>query len=146
MRSSSAFSGVATNADWPGAIVTLRNPPKSCLRTCRKVKAPRSVRIRAGRPVVTYPEHWNMAVVYGYEDGGKTLLLRDYMTKAESARLPIEKLGVGQTYLGSFDKPPALRDALREALDNARESIRAGGDAPEADALADEIRHRHAND
>ena len=75
--------------------------------------------IDAGRPVATYPDHPNMALVYGYEDGGKTLLLTDYMKKEQPSRLAVEKLSEGQTYLGDYVEPPSLRDTLREALQAA---------------------------
>ena len=31
--------------------------------------------INAGKPVVAYPPVWNMALIYGYEDGGRTVLV-----------------------------------------------------------------------
>ena len=72
--------------------------------------------IDAGKPVITYPPVWNPAVVCGYEDGGRTVLVNDY-TKAELlSPLPIEQLGPMRHYIGEFRKPPALRDALLEAL------------------------------
>jgi hypothetical protein len=67
-----------------------------------------------------------MAVVYGYEDGGSTLIVDDYMDKQKrsqhdmtgrkSVKLPIEKLGPLQTYLGEHRQPPPARKALRTAL------------------------------
>ena len=75
--------------------------------------------IDAGRPVVAYPPIWNMGVVYGYEDGGRTLLVDDYMEDAKPSRLPVEKLGPLHVYLGEHTEPPPLRDALLEALQTA---------------------------
>jgi hypothetical protein len=75
--------------------------------------------IDAGKPVVAYPDGWNMAVVYGYEDDGKILLLSDYMKDEHPSRLPIEKLGPLHTYLGDYIEPPSLRDGLLTALQTA---------------------------
>lgn len=72
--------------------------------------------IDAGRAVLAYPPAWNMGVVYGYEDGGKVLLVRDYDQGEEDYRLPVEQLGPMHVYLGDPVQPPALRDCLREAL------------------------------
>jgi len=72
--------------------------------------------IDAGRPVAAYPPIWNVGVVYGYEDGGKTLWVSDYMGKEHPVRVPIEKLGPLHVYLGDYVQPPALREALIEAL------------------------------
>ncbi|MGD8239920.1 MAG: hypothetical protein PVH68_15295 [Armatimonadota bacterium] len=75
--------------------------------------------IDAGLPVAAYPANLNMAVIYGYEDGGSTLLLSDYMAKDEPVRLPIGELGPMQTYLGEYRDPPPLRESLLEALRTA---------------------------
>ena len=75
--------------------------------------------IDAGRAVLTYPEHWNVATIYGYEDEGRTLLLRDYEHPEGSLRLPAAKLGPMQIYLGTHGQPPSLQAALREALQTA---------------------------
>lgn len=85
--------------------------------------------IDAGRTVLSYPEIWNMALIYGYEDGGKTLIVNDYMDKRKpsrdhmavhkAARIPIEKLGPLQLFLGERSTPPEPRKAVRAALERA---------------------------
>lgn len=75
--------------------------------------------IDAGKPVVAYPEGWNMAVVYGYEDDGRMLLLSDYMENEFPSRLPVERLGPLQTYLGDYAEPSSLRDGLLAVLQTA---------------------------
>lgn len=75
--------------------------------------------IDAGKPVVVYPDGWNMAVAYGYEDDGKMILLSDYMKKEYPARLPVEKLGPLHTYLGDRIEAPSVRDSLLTVLKNA---------------------------
>ena len=72
--------------------------------------------IDAGQPVVTYPPAWNCAVICGYEDGGKTVLVNDYMKEELLSPLPIEQLGPMRHYIGEFRQPPPLRDALLDVL------------------------------
>ncbi|MBD3182845.1 hypothetical protein GF312_11180 [Candidatus Poribacteria bacterium] len=75
--------------------------------------------IDAGKPVVAYPEHWNMALIYGYEDNGKILLISDYMKDEHPAKLPVEKLVGLQTYLGDHNNPHSYQDVLLKAMQNA---------------------------
>ena len=80
--------------------------------------------IDAGRPVVAYTPALDMAVVYGYEDSGRTLLLNDYHRTEQPYRLPVDKLGPLQTYLGEYSAPPSRRDALISALQIAVQNWR----------------------
>ena len=50
----------------------IQNPDRAAIRE-RLVHA-----IDAGRPVLAYAATLDMTVVYGYEDGGNTLFVRDY--------------------------------------------------------------------
>jgi len=75
--------------------------------------------IDAGRPVLTYPETMDMGVVYGYADGGRTVLVRDYEAGEGEKQLAIEKLGPMQTYLGGCKEVPPIRFCLRQALETA---------------------------
>jgi hypothetical protein len=72
--------------------------------------------IDAGRPVLGYPDNMDMAVIYGYEDGGKTLLWRDYSAPATSKALAAEKLSGMLMFLG--DRAPGLtpKEAFVEGL------------------------------
>jgi len=88
-------------------------------RDTEKLRARIVANIDQGKPVVTYPEGWNMALIYGYEDGGRTVLLNDYAKDEMPSKLPVEKLGPLQTWLGEYHEPPPLRDALREVLRTA---------------------------
>ena len=72
--------------------------------------------IDAGRPVVGYPDHWNVAVVHGYEDGGKAFLWRDYVKPGPSTRLPADQTGRWLMFLEAHTGPPAEREAVAEAL------------------------------
>jgi len=83
--------------------------------------------VNAGRPVLVYPPDLNVAVAYGYEDAGKTLLLRDYMKREDTAKLATGKLGFLLIFLGKHADGMPLRDAvvksLRMAVHNWRRGI-----------------------
>ncbi len=72
--------------------------------------------IDAGRPVLAYEPRLNMAVVFGYEENGRTLLLRDYFQPAEPLRLTPAQLGFLSLFLGDHTTPPSRREALQQAL------------------------------
>ena len=78
--------------------------------------------IRAGRPLLAYKPQLNIGVIFGFEDEGRTLLMRDYMTDEPMQRLPIDKLGPFLCFLGSQHAPIGLRDAILVALDRAVEN------------------------
>jgi len=74
-----------------------------------------TAQIDAARPVLAYGHELNMAVVYGYEKAGKTLLLRDYHSD-EPLKLPPAKLGFLMLFLGNHGKALSRRQALLQAL------------------------------
>lgn len=82
--------------------------------------------IDAGRPVLVYPPDLNMAVAYGYEDGGKTLLLRDYMKGETPNVLPTAELGFVVIFLGDRSEPLSRHAALIKALKIAVRNWRRG--------------------
>jgi len=75
-----------------------------------------TTQIDAARPVLAYSPNEDMAVVYGYETGGKTLLLRDYGHGDEPLKLPPAKLGFLMLFLGEHGKALSQREAAAEAL------------------------------
>jgi hypothetical protein len=75
--------------------------------------------IDTGKPVAAYASPLDIAVVYGYEDGGETLLASDYSQAEEPYRLPSSQIGPMQTYLGAFQEPPPSRDVLIQVLRTA---------------------------
>jgi RNA polymerase sigma-70 factor (ECF subfamily) len=75
--------------------------------------------IDAGRPVLGYPEHLNIAVIYAYADGGRTLLVRDYFRGDEVLRVPAEKLAPMLVFLDGCGEPPPEREAFLDALRTA---------------------------
>ncbi len=78
--------------------------------------------IRSGRPLLAYEPQLNVAVVFGFEDEARTLLLRDYMTDEPMARLPIEKLGSFLCFLGQQHGALNPREALFAALERGVEN------------------------
>jgi hypothetical protein len=88
-----------------------------------------AAQIDAGRGVLTYPGTYNVGLVYGYRDGGRTVVVNDYMDRrqpvltgmdaSKSMDVPVEKLGPLFTYLGAQSDPPHPRDALRKAFEIA---------------------------
>jgi RNA polymerase sigma-70 factor (ECF subfamily) len=87
--------------------------------------------IDGGKAVLAYDPGLDMAVVYGYEDGGKMLLLRDYHHADKPLRLPPAQLGFLIVFLGDHREPLSRREALLGSLRIAvrnweRESYREG--------------------
>ena len=114
--------------------------------------------INAGRPVLAYEPRGNMDVVFGYQDGGKILLLRDYFQPDTPLQLAASELGFLVLFLGEhgegMPRPEALVRSLRIAVRNWRRERFAEGpgeywygeaalnrwraDIAEADSFSDE--------
>jgi RNA polymerase sigma-70 factor (ECF subfamily) len=75
--------------------------------------------INGGRAVLAYEPRGNMDVVYGYEEGGKLLLLRDYFKGEEPLQLPPSKLGFLMLFIGDWKEPMSRRDAVVASLKTA---------------------------
>jgi RNA polymerase sigma-70 factor (ECF subfamily) len=75
--------------------------------------------IDAGRPVLAYEPRDNMDVVFGYEEGGKTLLLRDYFNPDTPLKLAPSELGFLTIFVGEYADAMPRRDALTMALEAA---------------------------
>ncbi len=72
--------------------------------------------INSGRPVPAYSDMEDMAVIYGYRDGGKTLLYRDYFKGETPHELPAKKMGWLWILLGEHGEPMKQPDALVQAM------------------------------
>ena len=72
--------------------------------------------INRGLPVLAYEPRLNVDVIFGYRDGGKTLLLQDYYKNDGPLELPPEKLGAQAMWLTGHDEPLAPQAALAQAL------------------------------
>ncbi len=72
--------------------------------------------IKDGKPVLCYEPGYNMAVIFGYEDGGRRFLLRNYFKGEEPDVLPVDKLGPLLIFLGKRRAAPPERTALLDAL------------------------------
>jgi len=106
--------GAAAKATgWPlrFAFVEKDDPAK-----LRSVTADIVASIGAGRPVLAYEPKGNMDVVFGYEDDGKTLLLRDYFKPDVPLKLAPSELGFLTISLGDFGAAMSRRDAMIEGL------------------------------
>jgi hypothetical protein len=66
--------------------------------------------------VVAYDDRLDMAVIYGYRDGGETLLFRDYYRGEAEHALPASKLGFLWFLLGEHQGRMTQRENLIEAL------------------------------
>jgi len=88
--------------------------------------------INAGKPVLAYDDRQDMAVVYGYGEGGKTLLFRDYHKGESPHELPASGLGWLIIYIGGhspkLSRSEAFIEALKIALRNWR--LRCGKAGP----------------
>ena len=72
--------------------------------------------IRAGRPLLAYEPQLNVGVVFGFEDEGRTLLLRDYMSDDPVNRLPLDKLGAFLCLLGRRSEGTPPHEAMLAGL------------------------------
>ena len=98
---------------WP---LEVRFLPSEQAAEVEQIRADIVASIDAGRPVLAYEPRGNMDVVYGYEQGGKMLLLRDYFQAEEPLRLPPSKLGFLLLFLGAREEVLSRRDALIASL------------------------------
>lgn len=72
--------------------------------------------IEAGRPILAYGKRFDMAVVYGYEDAGQTLVLSDYWSDGRPVVMPADQIkGVAAWLLETTDPLPR-RDAVLAGL------------------------------
>lgn len=98
---------------WPVQVDFLKpDDPAEVARITERIVAS----IDAKKPVLAYDPGLNVGVVYGYEDRGKALLLRDYCKSDEPLALPPSKLGFLIMYLGEHCDGLSRRDALLESL------------------------------
>jgi RNA polymerase sigma-70 factor (ECF subfamily) len=72
--------------------------------------------IDAGRAVLAYAPDLNVGVVYGYEDDGRKILMRDYQKGEEPASVQLSKLGPMLIFLTDHVEPLPRRQAVLQAL------------------------------
>lgn len=73
--------------------------------------------IRLGRPLLAYEPQLNVATIFGFEDEGRVLLVRDYMSDEPLTRLPIEKVGPFLCFLGTRTEALPSREAMMAGLE-----------------------------
>jgi hypothetical protein len=79
--------------------------------------------IDRGVPVLGYDEHCSMGVICGYEDEGRTVLMRDYNRGDQTNRIEVSKLQPFLLFLTDYTDAASREDALRMALELAVESF-----------------------
>jgi hypothetical protein len=75
--------------------------------------------IDAGRPVLAYESRMNMAVIHGYRDGGRTLLMRDYFrgeSDGGASAVEAEKIGPMLVFLEQPATPPPAKQSVLAGL------------------------------
>jgi hypothetical protein len=72
--------------------------------------------LNAGKPVLAYDDRMDMAVVYGFDDGGDKLLFRDYHKGESPHILPASQIGWLVIYLDDYRPVPSRRDVFHESL------------------------------
>ncbi len=122
------IAAVTEATGWPLRIEFLQtgNPDSVQQRTADLTAA-----INSGRPVLVYNPGMDMVVAYGYEEQGKTLLLRDYGRGQEAVRVPPAQLGFlllfPEEHREGLSPRQALEQALRRAVHNwERDTGRSG--------------------
>ena len=72
--------------------------------------------VERGRPALAYEPKLNMDVVFGYEGGGKILLLRDYFRPDDPLKLAPSELGFLVIFIGEHTEALPTRDAFVKGL------------------------------
>ncbi|HUU69052.1 MAG TPA: sigma-70 family RNA polymerase sigma factor [Planctomycetota bacterium] len=94
---------------WPMQVICVPDDPKMERFAIQIVAS-----IDAGRPVPAYEPGLNMDTIYGYRDGGNTMLLKDYFKG--DIEMPVEKLGWMLLILQDPVQPLSKRDAFLQGL------------------------------
>jgi len=84
------IGAIKTTTGWP-LLVDFNRPEDQAVteRISRQIIAS----IDRNKPVLAYSPQLDMGVIYGYEDAGKTLLMRDYSKGDELYSLAVSELG-----------------------------------------------------
>ena len=94
---------------WPMNVICVPDNPKMERFTKDIIDS-----IDAGRPVPAYEPGLNVDVIYGYKDGGITVLLKDYFKG--DIELPVDKLGWMLFFLRDPVEPLSKREAFLQGL------------------------------
>ena len=82
--------------------------------------------IDAGKPVVAYDDGLNMACLYGYGEGAKTYLYRNYSGSEEPWEQPADQASWLWIFLGEHNDPPPAAESVAAALKLAAHHWRRG--------------------
>ncbi|MEM7626178.1 MAG: hypothetical protein AAF333_11330 [Planctomycetota bacterium] len=72
--------------------------------------------IDAGRPILAYAIKHDVSLIYGYEDAGRRVVVRDYWATDDPHVMPIEDLTAITGWLTAIDPPAPRADAVRAGL------------------------------
>lgn len=75
--------------------------------------------IDAGKPVVGYDDCWDVSLAYGYQQGGRLFLWRNYMKGDKLHEVPAEKLVGWWMILDLWEQPPSRLESFKAALRTA---------------------------
>ncbi len=75
--------------------------------------------IDAGRPVLAYITSYDMGLIYGYMEEGKTVLARDYFVKDEKAFHPLKNTKGLLGFISKAESTPSPKERAQEAIKNA---------------------------
>lgn len=96
--------------------------------------APDIVRtIDAGLPVLAYDPELNMGVIAGYEDEGRTVLMRTYTSGEDVLSLPLAELKMAATFLGERREPLTMAEAALYGIRLGIRQFRRRHDPPDND-------------
>ena len=70
--------------------------------------------IDAGRPILVYAPRWDVGLIYGYADDGRTVLVRHYESRSMPDRMQLADVNSIIAWLGDGAAVPLpRRDATR---------------------------------
>lgn len=110
------IAAVARATGWPLRVAFVQPQDAEAMK---QLTAEFVASINAGRPVLAYEPRLSMAVVFGYEEGGEKLLIRDYFHPEAPLRLAAAELGFLALFVSEPAVPSPACEAFAEALRTA---------------------------
>lgn len=99
--------------------------------------------IDAGRPILAYALQYDMAIIYGYEDAGQTVLVRDYWAKEDPHVMPLESVNEITAMLTQINEPAGPAESLDAAL---RLAVKRWNAAPEGSHVSPDPYYFYGHD
>jgi hypothetical protein len=124
-----AWCGSGPAGEWPDEVAALNQatgyvfewgpPPWSPEHDPEALKTRVVEHIDRGWPILGFGARMDMAVVYGYESGGKRILLSDYWATDDPSVLPLAEAHEIGMFLQRIDSPAPRQTAARAGLELA---------------------------